>query len=577
MSRAHRGVLAEKEVPLHAPVDHVEHGAVGPVVSADLGQVVEAEVVVPGCRLTPVGLEEVDAISTRVGPEPLGAGLADAVDPLLERRVVSDLRHREVSGQDVEQRRDVRRALDARVPAQRHDPTARATDVAQQQLQDRAGADVLHADAVLRPADAVDERGGALASGVRGPRLAHLAERVRRHATGFRDHLGGVAGVVPLEDLVDAPGMLQRLVARWLAMHADAVCLVLQCTRGLPLHRVVLPVGALVLLAVELPGLWIVRAGLLVESREQAVEVLGVAEVLADDVRGVGVGDDVLAEVELVLQDVVDDPAEEYDVGPDAERHERIRDGAGAGEPRVDVDDLGAARLRLHDPLETDRVGLSHIRALDHDAVSVGQVLLESGGAATPEAGPQTGDGGGVSNTRLVLDLDGAHRGEELLDEVVFLVVEGGSSEAGDPERPAYPPVLLVDLLPGVPTRFDDPVRDHVHRRVEVKVLPLGAERTAVADLREPQRARDQVLAGRPLRAQPAARHGAVGVPFDLDDLLVLDEDPLSTPDRTVGTDALRDPVRGGGAGLEVLRAHRLDRGPAPQAVSMGRLPEYRP
>ena len=34
-----------------------------------------------------------------------------------------------------------------------------------------------------------------------------------------------------------------------------------------------------------------------------------------------------------------------------------------------------------------------------------GEVLLERGGAAAPERGPQTGDGGGVSYAGLVLDL----------------------------------------------------------------------------------------------------------------------------------------------------------------------------
>ena len=44
-----------------------------------------------------------------------------------------------------------------------------------------------------------------------------------------------------------------------------------------------------------------------VEAGEQAVEVLGVAEVLAEDRRAVGVRDDVLAEVALVFEDVVDE------------------------------------------------------------------------------------------------------------------------------------------------------------------------------------------------------------------------------------------------------------------------------
>src|SRR5262249_22449584 len=62
--------------------------------------------------------------------------------------------------------------------------------------------------------------------------------------------------------------------------------------------------------------------------------------------------------------------------------------------------------------------------ALDQDAVGVLQVLLEGGRAAAAKARPQTGDGGGVSNAGLVLDLDRAERREQLLDQVVLFVVE---------------------------------------------------------------------------------------------------------------------------------------------------------
>jgi hypothetical protein len=69
-----------------------------------------------------------------------------------------------------------------------------------------------------------------------------------------------------------------------------------------------------------LPRLAVVGGRLGVVAREQPVEVLGVDEVLAQDRRGVGVRDDVLAEVQLVVEDVPDDPAEEGDVAADADR-----------------------------------------------------------------------------------------------------------------------------------------------------------------------------------------------------------------------------------------------------------------
>ncbi len=66
------------------------------------------------------------------------------------------------------------------------------------------------------------------------------------------------------------------------------------------------------------------RLGLVVAA-EQAVEVFGVPVALADEERGVGVGDHVFAEVELVGQDVIDHPAKERDIGPGTQRHVEVR------------------------------------------------------------------------------------------------------------------------------------------------------------------------------------------------------------------------------------------------------------
>src|SRR3982750_2751527 len=80
-------------------------------------------------------------------------------------------------------------------------------------------------------------------------------------------------------------------------------------------------------------------------------------------------------------------------------------------------------------------MALGHVGALDDDAVRVLQVLQEGRGAAATERGPQTGDGGGVSYARLVLDLDRAQRREQLLDQVVLLTVQGGAAQEGEAAR----------------------------------------------------------------------------------------------------------------------------------------------
>ena len=98
------------------------------------------------------------------------------------------------------------------MPAQGEDAATRPAHVAEQRLQDRRGADVLDADGVLGPAEAVDERGRAVAARVGGDELAHLGEQVLRHPADLLDDLRCVAGEVPLEYLEHAARMLQRLV-----------------------------------------------------------------------------------------------------------------------------------------------------------------------------------------------------------------------------------------------------------------------------------------------------------------------------------------------------------------------------
>ena len=69
----------------------------------------------------------------------------------------------------------------------------------------------------------------------------------------------------------------------------------------------------------------------MVVAAEQPVEVLGVLIALVDEERRVRVCGDVLAEVELVGQDVVDHPAEECDVSARAQRHVPVGDARWCG------------------------------------------------------------------------------------------------------------------------------------------------------------------------------------------------------------------------------------------------------
>src|SRR5690606_34951311 len=186
--------------------------------------------------------------------------------------------------------------------------------------------------------------------------------------------------------------------------------------------------------------------------------------------------------------------------------------------------------------------------------------------------GSQTGNGGGVSNAGLILDLHRAERGEQLLDQVVLLVVEGGAAEAREAHRPPDPQPVLGLPLPAGAARLDHPVGDHVHRRVEVEALPLGAVRAAVEDPVLPCRPGGQLEGGRALRAQPPPADRRVRVALDLDDLAVLDVDVLPAADRAVRADRLHDLVGAGHPRLEPFAGGALGRRAATQRVAAGEL-----
>src|SRR5581483_11451629 len=138
-------------------------------------------------------------------------------------------------------------------------------------------------------------------------------------------------------------------------------------------------------------------------------------------------------------------------------------------------------------------------------------------GAAATEGGTQTGHRGGVSNTGLVLDLDRAQRGEQLLDEVVLLGVQRRAAQEGEAAGAVELVAVVVLVLPG----GDHAVGDHVGRLLHGQPLPLGAVGAAVLDAQLAPGAVDVLLGGGALGAQAPAGDRAVRVALDLDDLLV--------------------------------------------------------
>src|SRR6185437_14064455 len=130
---------------------------------------------------------------------------------------------------------------------------------------------------------------------------------------------------------------------------------------------------------------------LVVIPAENPAEIFGILKPLGDDRAGVGVRQHVFLEPLFLRQDVVDQPAEERDVGAGADLHVQVGARTGPAESRIDMNERRAALARLHWPAEAHRVGLSHVRAHDQDAVAVGQILLIPQRSAATEGGAQTG------------------------------------------------------------------------------------------------------------------------------------------------------------------------------------------
>ena len=290
------------------------------------------------------------------------------------------LRHRQVTWQQVIKRRDVRGTLNGRVPPERHNSTARPPDVAEQQLNDRRRPDILHAHRMLGPADRVTESAGFVPAGIVAERFRHLEEQVFRNTAGRFDDLGRVAGEMPLQDLEHAFRMLQARIG-------------VPGLDGLALDRFVFSAGlrfaltrggfGIDIFVHPCPG--VVAALFLLPAAEQAVQVLGIAELIANDRRRIRVVDNVVLEIALVLDDVTDDAAQERDIGSGTDRYMNVSNGAGARESRVHVNNCGPTLTSFHHPAECYRMALRHVGSLNDDEVGVLQVPRKRGRAASSE------------------------------------------------------------------------------------------------------------------------------------------------------------------------------------------------
>ena len=196
--------------------------------------------------------------------------------------------------------------------------------------------------------------------------------------------------------------------------------------------------------------------------------------------------DHVFAEVQFVLQNVINQATEEQNVGARAQRNPGVRDGGCAAEARVHVDQVRAVMfLGLDHPLESDGMISGHVRSHNKDDVRVHQVTRCRSCSAPAVGGTQTGHRRAMSYSGLIADAHHAEAsGEHLFNQVIFFVVERSTTQMSDGFvlHQALAVLRFSEIL--VPT-FPQAVGDHVHRCFEVQVFPLRGLRPAVLHFRE--------------------------------------------------------------------------------------------
>ena len=220
-------------------------------------------------------------------------------------------------------------------------PPSRPADVAEDELEDRSRADDLAPHGVHRPAHGVHDGADPVGGPSGAYDVRHREELLGGASRDLRDHVGRIAAVVALHQLEDAARVLERHVPAHKAVRAQLI----------------------------LPGRPVVGALGLVESSEEPVLE---SEALFHDERGIGVQPDVLLVEEPFVEDLVNHPAQDRDVGAGANLEVMIGDGGGAGITGVDRYDPGATLIPgLERPLEPARVILRRVRAHDQHHVGV--------------------------------------------------------------------------------------------------------------------------------------------------------------------------------------------------------------
>ena len=120
-----------------------------------------------------------------------------------------------------------------------------------------------------------------------------------------------------------------------------------------------------------------------------------------------------------VLEDVPQQTPHYGDVGarPDAHIVGCMR--GGAGEARIDDDQVGlVVFLAIQDMLQRNRVGLGRVAAHDHDSLGIVQIVVAVGLRAVAPGVRNAGHRRGVADARLMIDRVGAPECREFAEQI---------------------------------------------------------------------------------------------------------------------------------------------------------------
>ena len=213
------GRMAGVHAPVEAALDNallheLERGNMrivhGTCLGRDLRPPVVTVVVVHGGVLAEPLLQGGDDELRLIGVVAVGIGLR--FQPLAQACAIGGVRPLQVGGMLVDHHAHVRCTLDVGLAAQRVHAAAGDADVAKQQLHHGHGARVLGAIGVLGLAERVEHGAGLTGLGGRGIGFVDEFENILVHTADTANGVERVTGIVLLELLVDAHGVLQRHV-----------------------------------------------------------------------------------------------------------------------------------------------------------------------------------------------------------------------------------------------------------------------------------------------------------------------------------------------------------------------------